>query len=149
MTIGNIVKKQRLKRRPCCTSEITVFEAAVEIAALEVNALGVLDAGKLVGIITEQDILRCLVDSGSDFYDQTVSDWMSADPVICSVGSKLSTALNLMAKHNIRNLVVMQDKLPITIVSSKEILSEVHERDELELRVLRDLASTPRDGATA
>ncbi|NOC83078.1 CBS domain-containing protein [Ruegeria sp. HKCCD6228] len=115
-----------------------MFEAAVTIALLEVNALAVLEDGKLVGIITDHDVLLCLADSGSAFYEQTVDDWMTEKPITCATGSKLSTALNLMAKHDIRNLVVTQRGEPYSVVSSKEILARIHEEDELELKVLRD-----------
>lgn len=141
MTIASVVQLQKLKRSPLCEPDMKVFDAAVEIAELDVHALAVVDDGSLVGIITDQDIIRCLADSGSDFYRQTVSSWMTDQPITCAARSKLSTALNLMAKHDIRNLIVVQAKQPIAIVSSKEILAMVHEEDELELMVLRAKAS--------
>lgn len=141
MTILDIVERQNLKRVPFCDAETTVFEAAVTIALLEVNALAVMDEEELVGIITDHDVLLCLADSGPSFYRQTVDDWMTEKPVTCAVGSKLSTALNLMAKHEIRNLVVTHRGAPITVVSSKELLARIHEEDELELKVLRDKVS--------
>lgn len=138
MTISSIVETQKLKRPPFCDVDTTVFEAAVTIALLEVNALAVLKDDDLVGIITDHDVLLCLADSGSAFYEQTVDEWMTEKPVTCAAGTKLSTALNLMAKHDIRNLVVTHRGNPITVVSSKEILARIHEEDELELKVLRD-----------
>ncbi|WP_209505172.1 MULTISPECIES: CBS domain-containing protein [unclassified Ruegeria] len=140
MTISSIVKTQNLKKPPFCDTDTTVFDAAVTIALLDVNALAVLSDGKLVGIITDHDVLLCLADSGSAFYKQTVGDWMTEKPVTCALGSKLSNSLNLMAKHKIRNLVVTQNGKAIAVVSSKEILARVHEEDELELKVLRDIA---------
>ncbi|UAB91115.1 CBS domain-containing protein (plasmid) [Ruegeria sp. SCSIO 43209] len=145
MTISSIVEAQDLKRRPFCDADTTVFDAAVAIALLEVNALAVLKDEKLVGIITDHDVLLCLADSGSSFYEQTVDDWMTEKPITCATGSKLSTALNLMAKHDIRNLVVTQRGEPYSVVSSKEILARIHEEDELELKVLRDKARSTQD----
>ena len=127
MTIANLVKKQRLRRPPFCASGVTVFEAAVEMAALEVHALAVVDGDKLIGIITDQDIIRCIADSGGDFYEQTVAGWMTENPITCAAGTNLSTALKRMAKHGIRNLVVVQRGVPVTIVGSTEILSLAHE----------------------
>ncbi|MDX1743394.1 MAG: CBS domain-containing protein [Ruegeria sp.] len=149
MTIASIVDAQKFKRRPFCDTDTTVFDAAVTMALLEVNALAVIEDRELVGIITDHDILLCLADSGSSFYEQTVNDWMTEDPIACPTGSKLSTALNLMAKHEVRNLVITQRGDPLTVVSSKEILARIHEEDELELAVLRGMTRKTADRPTA
>jgi CBS domain-containing protein len=140
MTISTLVKKQTLKKAPFCMSTMLVFDAAVQIADLDVNALAVVDRGALVGIITDHDIIRCLAKSGAAFDTQTVADWMSRKVVTCGLETKMSKALNLMAGRSIRHLVVTEDSRPVTVISSKELLTSVHENDELEIRVLQDLA---------
>ena len=140
MTVRNIVKGQTMRRSPICSPGMSVFDAAVEIAALDVNALAVVDDGALLGIITDKDIIVCLADSGGEFYNQTVAVWMTEKPVTCALGAKLSTALNLMAKYDVRDVVVKKGDQVITVVSSTEILKQAHERDELMIKVLRDLA---------
>ena len=128
MKIASIVKSQKLKRAPVCTPDMTVFQAAVEIAALKVNALAVMEDEALIGIISEQDIILCLADSGCHFYNQTVADWMTEDPVTCGAGTHCQTALNLMVRNDIRNLVIMSSGRLVTIVSSKEVLAFMHEK---------------------
>ncbi len=144
MKIASIVKSQKLKRAPVCTPDMTVFQAAVEIAALKVNALAVMEDECLIGIISEQDIILCLADSGCDFYHQLVADWMTEDPVTCGAGTHCQTALNLMAKNDIRNLVVMSSGRLITIVSSKEVLAFMHENGITQRGVFTSIGrSTP------
>ncbi|MFY2824577.1 CBS domain-containing protein [Ruegeria sp. MALMAid1280] len=145
MTTTSIVEAQNLKRRPFCDADTTVIEAAVTIALLEVNALAVLNDEKLVGIITDHDVLLCLADSGSSFYEQTVDDWKTTKPTTCTTGSKFSTALNLMTKHEIRNFVGTQRGEPYSVVSSRENLTRIHEEDELELKVPRDKPRNTQD----
>lgn len=128
MKISSIVKSRKLKRTPVCTPYMTVFQAAVEIAALKVNALAVMEDEGLIGIISEQDIILCLADSGGDFYNQTVADWMTEGPVTCGAGTHCQTALNLMARNDIRNLVIMSSGRFVTIVSIKEVLAFMHEK---------------------
>lgn len=140
MTIATLVEQQKLKKLPFCTSQMTVFDAAVEIAEIDVNALAVIDEGRLVGIITDHDIIRCLADSGPDFSAQTVKDWMTEKPLTCTSDSKLTDALKLMAGRGIRHLPVVEDGKAKTVISSKELLTRIHENDELEIGVLRDLA---------
>lgn len=140
MDISTLAKKQTLKKQPFCTSGISIFEAAVKIAEIDVNALAVVDDGILVGIITDHDIIRCLADTGSEFAEQKVSKWMTEKVVTCKSDKSLNDALNLMALRRIRHLVVMDGEQPKTVISSKELLTTIHEDDDLEIRVLRDMA---------
>jgi CBS domain-containing protein len=140
MTVKTLIDQQHYKKPPFCDPKITVFEAAVEIAALDVNALAVVDGETLVGIITDHDVLRCLVDSGPGFSTQLVADWMTKKPVTCTEDTKLTDALKLMAGRGIRHLPVVEHGRPRTVISSKELLTRIHEHDEMEISVLRDLA---------
>lgn len=138
ITVSEVIEKQKLKRQPFCETNSPVFEAAVTMTMLDITALAVLRDDSLVGIITDHDVLLCLADCGSEFFSQSVDDWMSERPVTCNSATKLSAALNLMGKHGIRNLVVTRNGKPMTVVSIKEILSRVHEEDAVELKILRD-----------
>jgi CBS domain-containing protein len=140
MTVKTLIDKQTYKKPPFCEPGITVFEAAVKIAALDVNALAVVDGETLVGIITDHDVLRCLVDSGPSFSKQLVVDWMTKKPVTCTKDTKLTEALKLMAARGIRHLPVLENGCPKTVISSKELLTRIHEDDEIEINVLRDIA---------
>jgi len=147
VTISTLTRKQSFKKLPFCTSDMTVFNAAVEIAEIDVNALAVVDAGALVGIITDHDIIRCLAGSGSKFSAQKVADWMSDKVITCTQDTKMSKALNIMAGRGIRHLVVIDKNGPLTVISSKELLTSVHANDELEIRVLQDLARVAHGSA--
>jgi CBS domain-containing protein len=140
MTIASLLERQSFKVPPFCTSGTTVFDAAVKIAKIDVNALAVVEDDLLIGIITDHDIIRCLADSGDDFRDQLVQDWMTEKPVTCMAGTKLTAALKLMAGRGIRHLPVLENGRPKAVISSKELLTQIHENDELEISVLRDLA---------
>lgn len=144
MNVATLASQQRLKKPPFCTSISTVFDAAVEIAEIDVNALAVIDDDTLVGIITDHDIIRCLADTGPDFSAQVVKDWMTEKPLTCSSETKLTEALKLMAGRGIRHLPVVEGGKPRTVISSKELLTLIHENDELEIGVLRDLALVGR-----
>ena len=140
MAISTLTEQQKLKHPPFCEPAMTLFDAAVKIAAIDVNALAVVEDGQLVGIITDHDIIRCLADTGAEFHSQIVRSWMTEKVVTCTEETKLSTALNMMAGKGIRHLVVMDCARPKTVISSKELLTRIHENDALEINVLRDLA---------
>jgi CBS domain-containing protein len=140
MTVRSVVDAQKSTKQPFCEPAATVLDAAVKIAELDVNALAVVQDGTLAGIITDHDIIRALADSGANLSAAKVRDWMTSKVVTCSLDDKLSKALNLMAGHKIRHLVVVEDDRPVAVLGSKELLTRIHENDDLELRVLRDLA---------
>lgn len=144
MTIKTLIERQNHKHQPFCTSDITVFDAAVAIAELDVNALAIVDDGELKGIITDHDVLRCLVDSGPAFSEQIVREWMTPRPATCTTATKLSDALMMMAGRGIRHLPVLENGRVKSVISSKELLTRIHEDDELEISVLRDMARAGR-----
>ena len=149
MTVRSLVKSLAQKRPPFCSPEFGLFDAAVEIARLNVNALAVVDHGRLAGILTDHDIIRALADTGPEFGNQRVSDWMTAPVVTCGIDTRLSAALNLMARHRIRHLVVTNGDSVVTVLASKDVLAKIHADDELELNVLRDMARVNRGVETA
>lgn len=149
MTVANIIKNQNLRNPPICSPDVTVFDAAVEIAALGVNALAVVENGALVGLISDKDIMICIADTGGEFFKQAVDVWMTEKPITCTSGAKLTTALDLMARYAVQNLVVKQGERVITVISSKDILARAHEIDELELKVLRGLFQPIKEASVA
>lgn len=140
MTVRSIIKDHAARKSPFCTPDMTVFDAAVEIAELDVNALAVVEDGSLTGIITDHDVIRTLADNGSDLEQVTVREWMTADVKTCGPDDKLSDALNTMARYRIRHLVVVDSDVPLAVIGAKDVLTRIHENDELHLRVLQDLA---------
>lgn len=140
MSVRSIIKGHEARKPPFCSPDTSVFGAAVEIADLGVNALAVVEGGKLAGIITDHDIIRALADIGSDLEEVSVREWMTPNVKTCAPDDKLSHALNTMGRYRIRHLVVLEDDRPVAVVSAKDVLTRIHENDELELRVLQDLA---------
>jgi len=116
---------------------------------LGVNALAVMDRrGQLVGVLTDHDVMRALADCNGRLTDEPVSLQMSSKVVTCSADTKLTQALSLMGKHGIRHLVVTENKLPIAMLSIRNILAKIHENELLEIEILRDIAVASRAAVT-
>jgi CBS domain-containing protein len=120
-----------------------LFDAAKKLAELNVNALAVTDdEGRVEGIITDHDIIRVLVQTDDTLHSFKVSEWMTKEVITCELNSKLTGAMDLMGKHRIRHLVVVDNSLLVGVLGIKDILQKIHENDELEANVLRDIART-------
>jgi CBS domain-containing protein len=84
---------------------ISAIELMVE---REVGSVLVVDrSGKLVGIFTERDLLRHYLEAQSRFLYLTVDKVMTSPVVTVTPNATLESALDLMAKENIRHLPVI------------------------------------------
>jgi CBS domain-containing protein len=87
----------------------------------------VLEAGSLVGIFTERDIVRALTSSPSADLARvsSVSRWMSADPVTIGPDATAAEALNLMLFGGFRHLPVVDGDTVVGVVSMRDLATIV------------------------
>lgn len=125
----------------CCTLLDNVFEVAVKMKELNVGAIPIVDKDKLVGMITDRDIVvRGVAEKHPG--STKVEDIMSSKLVTISADSTTKEAAKLMAEHQIRRLPVVEGDNLIGIVSlgdfaireltddqAKEALTEISEQN--------------------
>jgi len=130
---------------PQCKKTDSLTAAVSQMVEKKLNAIVALnDDGSLAGILSDHDIVRAVHHAKGQIEHQSIADWMSPKVVTCSADIKLAEALKIMGMHRIRHLVVVQDKHPIAILPIREVLSQIHKDDELEMGVLRDMAIASR-----
>lgn len=147
MSLKSIVATDKKPLIHCMPSDFIDEAIAVMIDAGR-NAVAVIEPGNhLRGILTDHDIIRAVHDAqskGRDISGLQVQDWMTSKVITCSADTKLTESLRLMGKHKIRHLVVTDAGRTIAIVSIRDVLSQIHHNDELEVNVLRDIALASR-----
>jgi CBS domain-containing protein len=125
----------------CCTLLDNVYEVALKMKELNVGAIPILDQDKLVGMITDRDIVvRGVAEKHPG--STRVEDIMSNSLVTVSPESSSKEAAKLMAEHQIRRLPVVEEGKLIGIVSlgdfaiheltddqAKEALTEISEHN--------------------
>ena len=89
--------------------EATLGEAATLMRQEDCGSIPIVDGGRLVGIVTDRDIVIRAVAAGKDARSTKVSEVMSADPVCISPDTDLDEAANVMAERQIRRLPVVED----------------------------------------
>jgi len=85
----------------------TLRTTARKLSNLNVGALPVIDNGKLVGIITDRDVSVHAIAIGRGAESTDVQKVMSKEVYTCNENQELSEAAEIMEKHNIRRLAVM------------------------------------------
>lgn len=120
-----------------------LIEAINAMADRNFNGLVVLGENqRLIGILTDQDVLRIIASNDGHLSHLLVSDAMSTNVVTCSPETSFSQALARMGKHRIRHLVVLDQDTVVGILSIKDVLQKVHEDESLEIKVLREMAAS-------
>ncbi len=101
------VKKAMHKGVVWVTPDTPLMEVAKKMHQEDIGALPVGENDKLVGMITDRDIVcRCVAD-GKDIAKMTARDVMTKGITWCKEDSDMEEALELMEKHKIRRLPVI------------------------------------------
>ena len=94
-------------RIPLVPDTASLREALLEMTGKGLGMTGVLDAtGKLAGIYTDGDLRRTL-NKGADVYNAKISDVMTRNPKTCRADQLAAEIVQLMEKHNINGLMVV------------------------------------------
>lgn len=114
---------------------VTVREAAERMNARKIGSLVVLadgdEGGRLVGIITERDILTRVVAAGRDAARTLVEDVMTRQVITCTAESHLDDLRAVMRERRIRHVPVLECDRLCGLVSLGD-LNLVHAADLTE-----------------
>ncbi len=112
-TVADLMIKNVLTVEP----SDTIGEAAEKMVAANVGAVVVVeDMVRIVGIVTERDLLRAVA-SRARAAEARVRQWMTPDPVTIEPDVEVEEAAKIMFDHNFRHLPVVKDGRPLGIVS--------------------------------
>jgi len=123
----------------------TVRKVAQVMAHVETGAVPIVEDGKVVGLVTDRDIVLRVVAEGRSF-DSPISEAMSeGDVQSVKEDDILADATAKMASHQIRRLVVLNDAGALTGILS---LGDVA-KDYGAKQVGKTLEEISADGAAA
>jgi CBS domain-containing protein len=116
-TLADIVKPNFLTVAP----EDTLGEVAERMTRENVGAVIVKDYGRLIGILTERDMLHAMA-ARVHTSDARVRQWMTADPITVSVETGLDDAAKIMLDNGFRHLPVVDGETVLGVVSLRRVL---------------------------
>jgi CBS domain-containing protein len=98
-----------------------VVDAVEKMAKYKVGSVVIIDDGKVLGIITERDIIN-LVASKKDL-NEKLELYMTKAPITIYFDESLEKAIQIMKEKNIRHLpVVNKEGKLIGMISSRDII---------------------------
>ena len=100
----------------------TVVELLGLLAQYNVGALPVVDEDRLIGIVSERDVVRHLHDRGPDILGSRVIDVMVAEVVSCTPDDEAVSLARIMTDRRIRHIPVCRDGVLCGIVSIGDLV---------------------------
>jgi CBS domain-containing protein len=99
----------------------SVVEAARLMRDEHIGSLPITDGDTLVGVITDRDITTRVVAEAADLATTSVGDVYSQNLVSVQPDKELEEALQLMARHQVRRLPVVENGRLVGIVAQADI----------------------------
>jgi CBS domain-containing protein len=100
-----------------------ILSAVAELLhSRRVGALVVTEAERVVGIVSERDIVRAVATGGAAALSRPVSGCMTADVLFAEPGETVDSLLGRMTDRRIRHLPVCQNERLIGIVSIGDLV---------------------------
>ena len=100
----------------------SVGGVASQLHGKGVGALVVLDGDKVVGIVSERDVVRALAAHGAGVLKRPVSDFMTANVFFAEPGETVDSLLTRMSDRRIRHLPVCKNDRLVGIVSIGDLV---------------------------
>jgi CBS domain-containing protein len=122
-TLGELMTRDVLTVAP----EDTLGEVATRMVERGVGSVVVSDFGRLIGILTERDMLRAIADRTHPSQAR-VREWMTADPVTASESATPEEAARTMLENNFRHLPIVEGNRAVGIVSIKDVAEWISAR---------------------
>jgi CBS domain-containing protein len=119
-TLGDIVRRTYIEVAP----EDTLGEIAERMTAKNVGAVVVKDFGRLIGILTERDLLKAMA-ARVHTSEARARQWMTEDPIVATPDTSLEDAEKIMLDHGFRHLPVVEGDQVVGVVSLRRVTGAI------------------------
>lgn len=114
-----------------------VSAVVARLGERRIGALPVVEDGRIVGIVSERDIIYRLREHGAEVLDWLVARMMTSPAITADLATPVLTALAVMTQRRIRHLPVVEGGELIGIVSIGDLVKYRMERIEAEAEAMR------------
>jgi CBS domain-containing protein len=136
MTIKSI-----LKHKPsgfiAVAPDALISEVVSILAEKHIGAVLVTDHGRLVGILSERDVVRSLAEQGASTLSMATSALMTRNPSTATPDITVEQAMGLMTDGRFRHLPILEDGKLAGLVSIGDVVKAMIEQSQQEVETLR------------
>lgn len=138
LTAGDVIKHKGSKVFTV-GPEDPIRQAVQILAEHSLGSLLVVDEQRIVGILSERDILRAIARSFDHLEGMTVADLMTSEVIIGLVDDSLDYVMSLMTSRRIRHLPILDVGGKLNgILSIGDIVKTKALQAEVDIRYLTD-----------
>jgi CBS domain-containing protein len=119
--MGTSIKEVMSSDVRTCEPNATVVDVAKVMAKEDVGPIPVVEGGRLVGLVTDRDLVVRVLAEGKDPETTKVGEVASRELVTVSPDEDLDRALKLLAQHQVRRLPVVEGDRVVGIVAQADI----------------------------
>jgi CBS domain-containing protein len=120
------------------TPEASLVEVARRLAAKNIGAMVITGpSGRVVGIVSERDIIRAVAEKGAACLEAPVATMMTRSVVTCQEGDTLEQLMATMTAGRFRHLPVVENGQLVGIVSIGDIVKHHIAEVEMEASALK------------
>lgn len=101
------------------------------------GSLIVCENDRMVGIITERDILRACAELDEPLAEVSVAVRMTRNVVTCNPDCTIETVMGMMTEHRVRHMPVLEDSRLVGMISIGDIVKSQHDELCLENHYLK------------
>lgn len=133
--------KSILKHKPASIIAVApdarVSEVVATLAEKHIGAVLVTDNGRLVGILSERDVVRSLAAHGTATLDLAASALMTSNPKTATPEISVEQAMTLMTDGRFRHLPIIENGQLAGLVSIGDVVKAMIEQSQYEVETLR------------
>jgi len=127
--VRDLLKSKKANSIFSLSPDASVLESMRLMAQYNIGALLVMENGKLVGILSERDIVRKVDVQGKNSAAILVRDIMTEKVLYVEPEQTLDDCMALMTEKRIRHLPVLENDCLLGVISIGDVLREViHEQ---------------------
>lgn len=115
----------------------TLVEACREMQTRKIGAVMVCDSDRVVGVLSERDVVRAVAASGPEALSEAVSAYMTRDIVFAEPTDTVAILMSRMTDRRIRHLPVLREKRLIGVISIGDVVKCQIEEATREAESLR------------
>lgn len=138
MDLAKLIENRPSSAIVSCSIDMQVREAVALLASRRIGALPITDAGRVVGIFSERDVIYRLADEGDACLSRRVGEVMTSPAITADRSTNVLDALALMTHRRIRHLPVMENDLMCGFISIGDLVKARLDEIQHEAEAMRE-----------